>query len=72
MWGPVQKGKCNNEVCKSPVRSICKAGPMVQQTNGASEGEQGERVITKAHGGRVGGCTGTSHGWGIRDRGKVI
>ena len=45
---------------------------MVQWINGVNEGEQGERVIAKARRCCMGGCTGTSHGWGICNGEKVI
>ena len=64
-WGPVQKGKHNNEVHRSPVHSICKASPMVQWINRANEGKQGEQAVMKAHRCHAGGCTGTLCGWGI-------
>ena len=72
MWGPVQKEKCNNEVGRSPVHPMRKAGPMVRRINGVNGGERGERVIAKARKCRVGGCTGASRGWGIRNGGKGI
>ena len=71
-WKLVRKEKCNNKVHRSPVHPMCKAGLMVRRINGVNEGERGERVIAKARECRMGGCTGASRGWGIRERGKVI
>ena len=42
MWGPVQKGKCNNEVPRSPVHCMHKASLIVRWINRVNEGKQGE------------------------------